>query len=139
MQDILAHLEGFLAGGLAVVVHIGVLPAVAEVAFPREEAYQPAFVYEPVTSGGEVVVFVYFWEAVGEMVFLVIDGVGEGEFHKVEFGEYPFHLGDDEFAEAVVVVDVEETAAYKVGRSCRRCGGNRRLQGSCAGSAPLGW
>ena len=60
MQDILAHLEGFLAGGLAVVVHIGVLPAVAEVAFPREEADESPFPDEAVAVGRQVVVLVYF-------------------------------------------------------------------------------
>ena len=38
LQDVFAHLEGFLACALAVVVHVGVFPAVAEVALPRKEA-----------------------------------------------------------------------------------------------------
>ena len=114
LQDVFAHLEGFLAGGLAVVVHVGVFPAVAEVALPAEEAYQPPLPDEAVAAWGQVVVLMDFGQAVGEMVFLVVDGVGEGQFDKVELGEHLFHLRDDEVFEAVVVVDVEEAASDEV-------------------------
>ena len=114
LQDVFAHLEGLLAGGLAVVVHVGVFPAVAEVALPAEEAYQPPLPDEAVAARGQVVVLVDFGQAVGEMVFLVVDGVGERQFNEVEFGEHLFHLRDDEVFEAVVVVDMEKPASDEV-------------------------
>ena len=42
-NDIGAHAEGFLTGGLQVIVHVLVFPAVAEVALPGEEAHQTSF------------------------------------------------------------------------------------------------
>ena len=75
LQDVFAHAEGFLACGLAVVVDVGVFPAVAEVAFPGEEADEASVVEEAVGARGQVVVLVNLGEAVGEVVFLVEDGV----------------------------------------------------------------
>ena len=106
LQNVLAHLEGFLARGLAVVVHIGVFPTVAEVTFVGKETYQTALIDKAIGSRGEVVVFVYLGQSVGEVVFLVEDGVGEGQFDKVEFWEDFFHLRDDVVLDAVVVVDM---------------------------------
>ena len=114
LEDVEPHAEGFLAGGLAVVVYVGVFPAVAEVALPGEEADEAAFPDEAVAAGGQVVVLVDFGQAVGEVVFLVVDGVGEGEFDKVEFGKDLLHGGDDEGLDAIVVVDMEEAAADEV-------------------------
>ena len=106
LQNVLAHLEGFLADGLAVVVHIGVFPTVAEVTFVGEETYQTALIDKAVGSWREVVVFVNFGQTVGEVVFLVEDGVGERQFDKIEFREDFFHLRDDVVLDAVVVVDM---------------------------------
>ena len=114
LQDVFAHAEGFLPCGLAVVVDIGVFPSVAEIAFPGEEADEPSFVEEPVGAWREVVVFMDFGQSVGEVVFLVEDGVGGWEFDKFEFGEYEFHLGEDVVFDAVVVVDVEEPSPQQV-------------------------
>ena len=114
LHDVFAHLEGFLACGLAVVVDVGVFPSVAEVALPGEEAYQPPLPDEAIAAGRQVVVLVDFGQPVREVVSLVVDGVGEGQLYKVQLGKHLFHLWDDEFFEPVVVVDVQETAAYKV-------------------------
>ena len=69
---------------------------------------------ESVASWREVVVLVDLGEAVGKVVLLVVDRMGEGELNEVEFGEDFFHLGDDEVFEAVVVVDVEESSCEEV-------------------------
>ena len=114
LQDVFAHAEGFLACGLAVVVDVGVFPAVAEVAFPGEEADEASVVEEAVGARGQVVVLVDFGEAVGEVVFLVEDGVAGWQFDKFEFGEYQLHLREDILFDAVVVVDVEESPAEQV-------------------------
>ena len=57
---------------------------------------------------------VYLGQPVGEVVSLVVDGMGEGELHEVELGEDLFHGWDDELTEAVVVVDMQETSTYEV-------------------------
>ena len=113
-DDVAAHLQGAESGGGAVAVHFGIFPAVAEVTFPGEEADEATFPDEAVALWGEVVVLVDFGQAIGELVVLMIDGVGEWELYKVEFGEDSFHLWDDELAEAVVIVDVEEAATDEV-------------------------
>ena len=113
-DDVFAHFQGLEARLLAVVVDILVLPAVAEVALPGEEAHQTSFPYEAVAFGWLVVVLVYFRQAVGEVIFLVVDGMAKGQFDKIQFGEDFLHLRHDEFAQAVVVVDVQESAADKV-------------------------
>ena len=56
-----------------------------------------------------------FRQAVGELVLLVVDGVGEGQLDPLQFGEDAFHLGHDEVLHAVVVVDMEESASDEVG------------------------
>ena len=93
---------------------VGVLPAVAEVALPAEETDQAAFVDESVAAGRQVVVFVDLGQPVGEVVFLMVYGVREGQFDKIQFGEDPFHLRDDELLEAVVVIDMQEPSADEV-------------------------
>ena len=113
-DDVRPHSERFLACGLTVVVHVGVLPSVAQVALPGEEAHQASFVDEAIAFWGMVVVFVYLGQAVGEVVFLVVDGVAEGELDEVQLGEDAFHLRHDKLAQAVVVVDVQEAAADKI-------------------------
>ena len=99
---------------MAVVVDILVFPAVAKVAFPGEETDEAAFVDESVALGWFVVVFVDLGKSVGKVVALVVDRVGEGQFDKVEFGEDFFHLGNDEFFESIVVVDMQKTSANEV-------------------------
>ena len=59
--------------------------------------------------------FVYLGQAVGEVVFLMEDRVGVGQLYPFEFGKDFFHLFHGELFEAVVVVDMEETAAEEVG------------------------
>ena len=113
-HNVRAHAEGFLARGLGVVVHVGVLPAVAEVALPREEADETTLPDEAVAFGGLVVVLVDFGQSVGEVVFLMIDGVAEGELDPFELREDTLHLRHDKVLQAVIVVDVEKSATDEV-------------------------
>ena len=69
---------------------------------------------EAVGAWGQVVVLVDLGEAVGEVVFLVEDGVAGWQFDKFKFGEYQLHLREDVLFDAVVVVDVEESPAEQV-------------------------
>lgn len=91
-----------------------ILPTVAEVALPAEETNQTALVDKSIAFGREVVVFVDFGESVGEIVSLMIDGVTEGEFDEIEFGEDFLHLWHNKLTEAVVIVDMQEASSYQV-------------------------
>lgn len=75
---VFAHFQSAQSCLLAVVVHILVLPTVAEVAFPGKETHKTTFPNKSEAFGGLVVVFVYFWQAIGKVVFLMIDGMVEG-------------------------------------------------------------
>ena len=115
LEDVGAHLEGTEVIFGRVVVDVDVFPSVAEVTLPSEEAYESTLVDECVGFWWMVVVFVDFGKAVREVVFLVEDGVREGELDPLEVGEDFLHLRHGVFFEAIVVVDVEETAAEEVG------------------------
>lgn len=59
---------------------------------------------QPKTLWGLAVVLVDFRQAVVEVVFLVIDGVAEGQFHKIQFGKYLFHSRPYEWIEAKIII-----------------------------------
>lgn len=59
--------------------------------------------------------FVYFWQAVVEVVFLMVDGVGERQLDEVQFGKNLLHLRDDKVLNTIVVVNMQKAAADKVG------------------------
>ena len=112
-EDVAAHAEGFGARLLAVVVHVLVLPAVAEVALPAEEAHQPPLIHQPVSLGRRVVVLVYLRQAVGEVVLLMVYGVREWQLDKLQLGKHLLHLRHYVVAQTIVVVNMEEPVSMK--------------------------
>jgi len=97
-----------------VAVYVEVFPAVAKIGIEAVKAYEAAFVNEPVAFGWPSVMLMYFREAVREIEFLVIDGVIKGQFYEVELRKYFFEGGAHIGVEAVVVVNMQEAAAFEV-------------------------
>lgn len=94
---------------------VDILPAVAQVALPGEETYHPTFMKDGEGFGRHIVMLVYLRQSVRKVVFLMEDRVGVGQLDPFLFGEHFLHLSHGELLEAVVVVDMEESAADKIG------------------------
>ena len=64
-----------------------VFPAIAEVGFIGIKTNQAAFIDQPETLWRLAVVFVYFWQSVRELKFLMINRMIKRQFNQVEFGK----------------------------------------------------
>ena len=104
-------------------VHTLVFPTVAKVAFVSEDANDPTFINQGKELRWFVVVLVNLRQAVWEGIRLLEDLMRIGQFHKIQFGEYLFHLRLDVLPDAVVVVDVQETTCQHVVAQVLRLGG----------------
>ena len=91
-----------------------VVPTVAEVGFVIVKTDEASLVDEAEALRRLAVVLVNFGQAVFEFELLVVNGVAEWQFHKVELGEHLFHGRAHEGIEAVVVVEDQEAAAFEI-------------------------
>lgn len=91
-----------------------IFPAVAEIAFIGVETNQAAVGDQPKSLRWFVIMFMDFRQTSGEGIFLLVDGMREGQFHKIELGKYTLHLRTDELIHTIVVVNMKEPAANKI-------------------------
>ena len=97
-----------------VVVYVGVVPSIGNVAARVVENDQAVFVKETQCLGWVAVVFVNFWQAVWKVKWRFEEVKRRGQWDEFFVGECAFEFPAKGFVQAVVVVGKEKSAAFEI-------------------------
>ena len=113
-DNIGAHLQCLQSFVLRIIVNALVFPSVSKVALIRVEQYQPAFVDKAKPLGGLAVMLMHFRWAARKVIHYMINWVRIRDFDQWPVRIDPFDFTTKTFIQAIVVVNMKESAAPEV-------------------------
>src|SRR5687768_13391942 len=113
-EEIGPHAERGFPFFRQVVVHVGILPAIAQIGLVAVEHDEPSVQKDPEALGRFPIMLVNLGDALGEVVKRVVDGMIQRHLDQLPVGKEPPQLPPDRDIHAVIVVGMEEAPLLEV-------------------------